>query len=107
MKLKPKSQSLAPVKMRITLPGELHQDLAAYAEHYRETYGEAITAEALAVEMLAQFIRADAGFRRWKAAKGGQAVKTTDPVVGQRQEEPPAQPERQPFSSIHRAGGDN
>ncbi len=107
MKLKPKSQSLPAVKMRLTLPGELHQDLLDYAQHYQETYGEAITADALAVEMLFQFIRADAGFRRWKAAKGGQAGKSTDPVVGGQQEEPPAQPERQSFSSIHRPGGDN
>jgi len=58
----------APVKITISLAPELNRALQAYAELYRETYGEAEPVSALIPYMLESFLAADRGFA--KARRG-------------------------------------
>lgn len=53
-----------PVKITITVAPELNAALHAYAELYRETYGEAEPVAALIPYMLESFLSADRGFAR-------------------------------------------
>ncbi len=105
MRLKPKTQSLPSVKLKAVLPGEVHQDLVAYAEHYRQTYGQEITAEALAVEILDQFLQADAGFKRWKAARGDGQADPAAPAQEKAAANPGPAPAQPPFAAVHRPPG--
>ena len=50
-------------KIRVTVPADLKQQLLAYAELYRETYGEEETVEALVPYMLSAFLRGDRALR--------------------------------------------
>lgn len=58
----------APVKITISVAPELNRALQAYAELYRETYGEAEPVAALIPYMLESFLAADRGFA--KARRG-------------------------------------
>ncbi|WP_119461068.1 DUF2274 domain-containing protein [Rhodospirillaceae bacterium SYSU D60014] len=51
-----------PVKITITVAPELNTALQAYAELYREAYGEAEPVAALIPYMLESFLAADRGF---------------------------------------------
>lgn len=53
-----------PVKMTIHVSPELHQALAAYAQIYSETYGEAEPVQELIPAMLATFLESDRAFAR-------------------------------------------
>ena len=58
----------APVKITISVAPELNRALQAYAELYRETYGEAEPVAELIPYMLESFLSADRGFA--KARRG-------------------------------------
>lgn len=105
MKLKPKSHTLAPVKLKAVLPGEVHQDLMAYAEHYRQTYGQEITAEALAVEIIDQFLQTDTGFRRWKSSRADGQAEPAAPAPEKAAANPGPAPAQPPFAAVHRPPG--
>jgi hypothetical protein len=64
-----------PVKITISIPPDLHQALAEYAEMYREAYGDAESVQELIPAMLASFLGSDRGFvRQRRRAQGhGQA----------------------------------
>jgi len=53
-----------PVKITITVAPELNAALQAYAEVYRETYGEAEPVATLIPYMLESFLAADRGFTK-------------------------------------------
>lgn len=53
-----------PVKITITVAPELNAALQAYAELYREAYGEPEPVAALIPYMLESFLAADRGFAR-------------------------------------------
>ena len=61
-----KLQEHKPVKVPVTLPFELNQDLVAYAAIYEKAYGEKQTIGALIPSMLAGFLASDAGFKKAK-----------------------------------------
>ncbi|MBS7698978.1 MULTISPECIES: DUF2274 domain-containing protein [unclassified Chelatococcus] len=61
-----------PVKVTVALPGQLHRDLAAYAEALaRESGQTAADPVKLIVPMLERFIATDRGFAR---ARRGSAI---------------------------------
>jgi hypothetical protein len=80
MKLKP-VHSLPSVKLSGRVPGELHTDLTAYADYYREGLHEPITAWPLVVKILRTFIDSDREFHAWRRRrrKGGAAVPDVEP----------------------------
>ncbi|WP_188053639.1 DUF2274 domain-containing protein [Sphingosinithalassobacter sp. CS137] len=53
-----------PVKIAIMVLPDLHQSLAAYAEAYRETYGETASVADLVPHMLQSFLDSDQVFAR-------------------------------------------
>ena len=61
-----------PVKVTISVPPDLHHALGAYADMYRETYGEAEPVQELIPAMLASFLDSDRAFiqQRRKGQKG-------------------------------------
>jgi hypothetical protein len=65
-----KLKDRTPVKITIHLSPDLSQALGAYAELYRETYGEAEPVQELIPAMLASFLESDRAFvqRRRKGA---------------------------------------
>ena len=63
MKLKA-VQSLPSMKLAGRVPGDLHADLIAYAEYYKEVLGEPIDLWPLVVQMLRTFMRPDR--RAWR-----------------------------------------
>lgn len=69
MKLKPKEKELKPKHVRLTAPGQLYADLQEYADYYATTYKDKIEITELMIEMTAQFIKADTGFRRWRTGQ--------------------------------------
>ncbi|WP_316979534.1 DUF2274 domain-containing protein [Shumkonia mesophila] len=54
----------APAKITVTVTPELNRALQAYAELYRETYGEAEPVAELIPYMLESFLAADRGFTK-------------------------------------------
>lgn len=65
MKLKP-VHSLPSVKLIGRVPGELHSDLAAYADYYREVLREPIAAWPLVIQILRTFMDSDREFHAWR-----------------------------------------
>ena len=61
-----KLQEHKPVKVPVSLPFELNQDLEAYAAIYEQAYGEKQSIGALIPSMLAGFLASDAGFKKAK-----------------------------------------
>lgn len=61
-----------PVKLTISVSPDLNQDLADYAEAYRETYGEAESIADLIPYMLRSFLEGDRGFAKARQARRGQ-----------------------------------
>jgi hypothetical protein len=53
-----------PAKVLVTIPPELKRQLAAYAELYRETYGEEESVETLIPFILAAFMGGDPTLKR-------------------------------------------
>jgi hypothetical protein len=51
-----------PVKIIIHVPPDLNQALGAYADLYRETYGDAEPVQELIPAMLARFLESDRAF---------------------------------------------
>jgi hypothetical protein len=74
MKLKP-VHSLPSVKLTGRVAGELHADLTAYADYYREILDEPIAVWPLAVQILRTFIDSDREFHAWRRRRrnGGAA----------------------------------
>lgn len=60
----PKLPDRAPVKMAISLDPDLHKKLQAYADFYRDTYGEAESVPELIPYILRAFINSDRAFLR-------------------------------------------
>lgn len=60
----PKLPERTPVKLTISVMPDLHSRLRAYAEAYRETYGEDESVADLIPAMLEAFIGNDRGFAR-------------------------------------------
>jgi len=61
-----------PVKITISLAPELNQALAAYAQIYSETYGEAEPVQELIPAMLASFLESDRAFAKARQSRRGQ-----------------------------------
>lgn len=59
-----------PVKLTISVPPELNQALAEYANLYRESYGEAEAVQEPIPAMLATFLEADKAFVRRRRTQG-------------------------------------
>ena len=57
-----------PVKVTISISPDLNTALVAYAEMYRETYGEAEPVQELIPAMLASFLEGDRAFARRRKA---------------------------------------
>lgn len=58
----PKLPDRTPVKISISLRPDLHKRLQAYAEFYKETYGEAENLVELIPYMLEEFLKSDKAF---------------------------------------------
>jgi len=58
----PKLPERTPVKIGISLRPDLNKRLQAYAEFYREVYGEAESLADLIPYMLEEFLKADKAF---------------------------------------------
>lgn len=65
----PKLPERTPVKITITVAPELNTALQAYAELYREAYGEAEPVAQLIPYMLENFLAADRGFAKAQRAR--------------------------------------
>lgn len=66
----PKLTDRTPVKLTISIPPDLHRALGAYADLYRESYGETEPVQELIPAMLASFLGSDRAFvRHWKDQK--------------------------------------
>ena len=65
MKLKP-IHSLPSMKLAGRVPGDLHADLIAYAEYYREVLSEPIALWPLVVQMVGTFMDGDRAFHAWR-----------------------------------------
>jgi len=75
MKLKP-IHSLPSMKLAGRVRGDLHADLIAYAEYYREVLSEPIALWPLVVQMLQTFMESDRAFRAWRRQhRSGAAVR--------------------------------
>ena len=62
----PKIISHKPVKIPLTIPHELNNDLEAYAKIYEQAHGEKQSVGALIPHMLAAFLASDSGFKKAK-----------------------------------------
>ena len=58
-----------PVKITIAVPPDLNRSLGAYAELYRETYGETEPVQELIPAMLAAFLEGDRAFLKHRKRK--------------------------------------
>jgi len=65
MKLKP-IPSLPSTKLAGREPGDLHADLIAYSDYYREVFSEPIALWPLVVHILGTFVDEDRAFRAWR-----------------------------------------
>jgi hypothetical protein len=59
-----------PVKVTISISPELNQALGAYAEMYRDTYGEAEPVQELIPAMLASFLDSDRTYVQRRKKEG-------------------------------------
>lgn len=66
MKLKRRRPEEPPVEIRATVPAEVATALRSYCRYYETTYDERIDVPAVVVEILAQFLRTERQFRRWR-----------------------------------------
>lgn len=75
-----------PVKITFTAPPDLARALQAYAELYRESYGEAESVSELIPYMLRGFLEADRGFgkARKDLPEGKDKGTTAQPESGRR-----------------------
>jgi hypothetical protein len=73
--------SLPSVKLTGRVPGELHADLTAYSDYYREVLHEPIAAWPLVIQILRTFIDSDREFQAWRRRhrKGGAARPDVEP----------------------------
>jgi hypothetical protein len=70
MRLKP-HQQLPPEQLRLTVPGEVMQDLRLYQQYQTETAAVTWEARELATEILRAFLtEGDKAFLRWKKQQG-------------------------------------
>lgn len=77
MAAKPTTLSIAkigapgqPKQLKISLEPGLAAELDRYADAYEANYGERADVETLIPHILAGFISADRGFKKWKADQG-------------------------------------
>lgn len=75
-----------PVKITFTAPPDLARALQAYAELYRESYGEAESVSELIPYMLRSFLEADRGFAKARKdlPEGKDRDATAQPGSGRR-----------------------
>jgi hypothetical protein len=76
-----------PVKITFTAPPDLARALQAYAELYRESYGEAESVSELIPYMLRSFLEADRGFgkaRKDRPEGKDKSTGTAQPGSGRR-----------------------
>ncbi|MET0309340.1 MAG: DUF2274 domain-containing protein [Sphingomonas sp.] len=66
----PKLPERTPVKLLVSMPPALHQDLGDYAALYAETYGQAEAVADLVPYMLRSFLESDRAFAR-RSRPGG------------------------------------
>ena len=69
MKLQRICPELPPVRIRLTVPGDLKVVLEAYAAYYRKQYGDTVSLEELVPEILLTFVNTDREFRLWQQAQ--------------------------------------
>lgn len=69
MKLPRLRPELPPVRIRLTLPGDLKAALESYAAYYRTQYGDTVNIEELIPEILQTFVTTDREFRLWQQAQ--------------------------------------
>lgn len=68
-----------PVKIAITVTPELNRMLQAYADLYRERYGEAEPVQVLIPAMLESFLKSDVAFSKaWKERGRGDTASKTE-----------------------------
>lgn len=80
-----------PVKIAIAITPELNRRLQAYAELYRERYGDAETVPVLIPPMLESFLKGDVAFMKaWKErgqdGSGPSAVSRSQPTPARHRE---------------------
>ena len=68
-----------PMRVRVTIPGDLRAALELYGQYYQAQYGDAVSLEALIPEMLTTFVSADREFRVWQ--QGQSAGDVTPPPL--------------------------
>lgn len=68
-----------PLRVRVTIPGDLRTALELYVQYYQAQYGDAVSLEALIPEMLTTFVSADRDFRVWQ--QGQSAGDLTPPSL--------------------------
>jgi hypothetical protein len=73
----PKAES---VKLTVTLPAELKQRLARYAELHSQTHGEPVDAVALIPHMLEAFIARDREFLKRSRKNGALSAPQPPPI---------------------------
>ena len=66
-----------PVRITITVRPELNASLQAYADLYREAYGEEETIQQLIPFMLEGFLKGDSGFAKARREKAGRDRRLT------------------------------
>tara|TARA_R110000772_G_scaffold69345_4_gene153249 strand:+ start:852 stop:1130 length:279 start_codon:yes stop_codon:yes gene_type:complete len=72
-----------PVKITVTLPPNVHEDLTDYARIYEQTHGDSEKIEDLLPYIIAAFLDADKGFQKARRQLNTAAPKpTTRPPIG-------------------------
>jgi hypothetical protein len=72
MKLRLKEKELAPVQLRLVVPGALKAALEQYVKFVREKSEREVEMRGIAIEILAQFMESDREFKQWQ--KSGQTT---------------------------------
>lgn len=72
----PRLPERTPVKLTLSIPPELHQQLLQYASFYAEIYGTEEALADLVPAMVASFIDADKAFAKARARLGQQPAKS-------------------------------
>ena len=72
IQLKPPTRQPPPLLLKVRLSGVVGEKLEVYREMYCENYGEEIRVEALAAEIIGQFLDRDPALRRkWRERHQG------------------------------------
>lgn len=71
MFLKPVHQAGPSVRLAVSLPADVAEQLESYSHFYEATYKHRIDRSALVIEMLRQVMQRDAQFRRFLSGRAG------------------------------------